>query len=207
VARLSVEAGYDVVLSNSRGPETLRDLVADIGPRAQAATVRDAAASGELVVVTIPFKAHKTVPVEPLAGKVVLDTGNYYPARDGQMASLDDRSETSSGLVQQHLSRARVAKVLNNITMANLLSLARPVASQDRSALPTAGDDAGAKTAAAQFLDSIGYGSVDAAGLADSWRREPGTPVFGDAVRRVRKPRGHARGEAVIRAALEHATH
>src|SRR3954467_11998409 len=95
-ARLAVAAGYDVVLSNSRGPETLADLVSALGPRARAATADEAAAAGELVVVTIPFRAYLDVPAVPLAGKAVLDTLNYYPQRDGQVAALDDGSTTSS---------------------------------------------------------------------------------------------------------------
>src|SRR3954452_8127752 len=94
VARLAVAAGYDVVLSNSRGPDTLADLVAELGPRARAATPAEAAAAGDLVVVTVPLKAYREVPVEPLRGKVVIDTNNYYPQRDGQIPELDDESTT-----------------------------------------------------------------------------------------------------------------
>src|SRR6266571_3895467 len=103
VARLAVAAGYDVVLSNSRGPETLAGLVAELGPKARAATPAEAAAAGDLVVVTIPLKNYRGVPAEPLAGKVVIDTGNYYPARDGRIPELDNGSLTSTELVQQHL--------------------------------------------------------------------------------------------------------
>src|SRR5690242_1667760 len=90
VARLAVDAGHDVVLSNSRGPETLRDLVDQLGPHARAATAAEAAAAGDIVVVTIPLKAYRQVPVEPLRGTVVIDTNNYYPQRDGHIAELDD---------------------------------------------------------------------------------------------------------------------
>ncbi|MFC7103750.1 NADPH-dependent F420 reductase [Nonomuraea rubra] len=97
VARLSVAAGYDVVLSNSRGPETLKDLVAELGPRARAATPAEAAAAGDLVVVSIPLRAYRDVPVEPLAGKPVLDTNNYYPQRDGNLpSSTTGRSRRAS---------------------------------------------------------------------------------------------------------------
>src|SRR6476659_8403207 len=100
VARLAVGAGHDVVLSNSRGPETLADLVAELGDHARAATSAEAAAAGDIVVVTVPLKAYRQVPVEPLRGKVVLDTNNYYPQRDGNIAELDDGSTTSSELLQ-----------------------------------------------------------------------------------------------------------
>src|SRR3954470_7379431 len=110
VARLAIAAGYDVVLSNSRGPETLAGLVAELGPHASADTPEGAATRGDLVVVTIPLRAIDAVPVAPLAGKVVVDTNNYYPERDGQIAELDDRSGTSAGLLQRHLPESRVVK-------------------------------------------------------------------------------------------------
>ena len=115
VARLAVDAGYDVVLSNSRGPETLADLVDRLGPRAQAATAADAAAAGDIVVVTVPLKAYRDVPVEPLRGKVVIDTNNYYPDRDGHIAELDDESTTTSALLQAHLPASKVVKAFNHI--------------------------------------------------------------------------------------------
>ena len=179
VARLAVDAGHDVVLSNSRGPETLADLVAELGPRARAATAPEAAAAGELVVVTIPFHAYLDVPAEPLAGKTVLDTLNYYPRRDGQVAAIDDGSTTSSELVQAHLSGSQVVKVFNNINFRHLASLGRPAGAPDRTALPMTGDDAGAKAAVAAFLDSIGYDAYDAGALAEGWRYQPGAPAYG----------------------------
>ena len=206
VARLSVAAGDQVVLSNSRGPQTLEELVTELGPLARAATAAEAAEAGELVVVTIPFGAYQSVPAEPLAGKVVLDTCNYYPSRDGQIAALDDHLLTSSGLLQQHLAGARVVKVFNNIFYAHLLSLSRPAGSEDRSYLPISGDDADAKTAVTKFLDSIGYGAVDGGSLADSWRQEPGTPVYGPPYGEFSNPDGTPAGEAVIRQALERAS-
>src|SRR3954471_8974989 len=99
VARLAVDAGHDVVLSNSRGPETLTDLVKRLGPRARAATSTDAAAGGGLAVVAVPLKASRQGPVEPLRGKIVIDTNNYYPDRDGHIAELDDESTTTSELL------------------------------------------------------------------------------------------------------------
>jgi predicted dinucleotide-binding enzyme len=179
VARLAVAAGYDVVLSNSRGPETLKDLVEELGPRARAATAAEAAEAGDLVVVSIPLRAYPTVPVEPLAGKVVMDTNNYYPSRDGQIAELDDKSATSSALLQRHLPTAHVVKVFNNIYSKHLLSLPRPTGAADRSALPIAGDDADAKATVTAFLDAIGYDAVDVGTLADSWRFEPDKPAYG----------------------------
>jgi len=179
VARLSVAAGYHVVVSNSRGPETLAELAAELGPLATAGTAEQAAEAGDLVVVSVPVKAFAEVPAKPLVGQVVMDTGNYYPQRDGHIAELDTGALTSSGLLQRCLPEAHVVKVFNNIFFRHLGSLARPHGAPDRSALPIAGDDEQAKAAVAAFLDSIGYDAVDAGPLAESWRQEPGTPAYG----------------------------
>jgi len=179
VARLSVAAGHRVVLSNSRGPETLQELVAELGPLATAATAGQAAEAGDLVVVSVPVKAFAEIPAKPLAGKPVLDTGNYYPQRDGQVEELDTGALTSSGLLQRYLPDAHVVKVFNNIYFKHLQSLARPSGADDRTALPVAGDDEAAKQQVIAYLDSIGYDAVDAGPLAQSWRQEPGTPAYG----------------------------
>jgi predicted dinucleotide-binding enzyme len=179
VARLAVDAGHDVVLSNSRGPETLADLVGELGPHARAATASEAAAAGDIVVVTIPLKAYRQVPVEPLRGKVVIDTNNYYPQRDGHIAELDDGTTTSSELLQAHLPESRVVKAFNNIYFGHLGSLQRPAGSPERSALAIAGDDEAAKRTVAQFLDSIGYDAYDVGPLSEGWRYQPGTPAYG----------------------------
>jgi predicted dinucleotide-binding enzyme len=205
VARLAVAAGHDVVLSNSRGPQTLRDLADELGPRARAATGEQAAEAGGIVVVTIPLKAYPTVPVKPLAGKVVIDTMNYYPDRDGHLAELDEGSVTSSGLLQRHLPDSAVVKAFNNIFFRHLASLARPSGAADRTFLPIAGDDAGAKAQVTAFLDSIGFGAVDAGPLADSWRQEPGTPVYGSPYGQFSDPAGTPAGAEGITAALAQA--
>jgi len=179
VARLSVAAGHTVVLSNSRGPQTLAELAAELGPLAAAATSEQAGEAGDLVVVSVPVKAFGDIPVKPLAGKPVLDTGNYYPQRDGHISELDTGALTSSGLLQRCLPESHVVKVFNNIFFKHLRRLARPSGAGDRSALPIAGDDPAAKAAVTAFLDSIGYDAVDGGPLADSWRQEPGTPVYG----------------------------
>jgi len=129
VARIALAAGYDVVLSNSRGPDTLADLVAELGPGASADTSAGAATRGDLVVVTIPLHAIDDVPVEPLAGKVVIDTNNYYPGRDGQIAELDDHTGTSAGLLQRHLPTSKVVKAFNHIGSAQLASEGSPAGS------------------------------------------------------------------------------
>jgi 8-hydroxy-5-deazaflavin:NADPH oxidoreductase len=202
VARLAVTAGHQVLLSNSRGPDTLKDLAAELGPLARATTGQEAAEGGELVVVTIPLRAVQSVPPGPLTGKVVIDTCNYYPQRDGHVPELDSGALTSSELVQRHLPSSAVVKVFNNIYYRHLESLARPAGAADRSYLPIAGDDAAAKAAVTAFLDSIGYGAVDAGPLAEGWRQQPGTPVYGEAYGSFQDPKGSPASAGAIRQAL-----
>ena len=185
LAQTALDAGYDVVLSNSRGPETLAALVAELAARpsvrgtVRAGTAEEAATAADLAVVTIPVKAIGQVPVEPLAGKVVIDTNNYYPQRDGHIAELDDGTTTSSELLQAHLPESRVVKAFNNIQFGHLGSLQRPAGSPERSVLAIAGDDDTAKQTVAQFLDSIGYDAYDVGALSEGWRFQPDTPAYG----------------------------
>jgi predicted dinucleotide-binding enzyme len=168
VARLAVVAGHQVVLSNSRGPQTLADLVVEFGPLARAATTEQAAAAGDIVVVTIPTNAVTTLPSTALAGKTVIDTGNYYPPRDGQIPELDNKQLTDSEYTQRFIRGADVVKALNNILFSHLLNLTRPASETDRTYLPIAGDNGPAKAAVARFLHEIGYGTVDAGSLSES---------------------------------------
>jgi predicted dinucleotide-binding enzyme len=165
------------VLRNSRDPETLADLVAELGEHAHAATPADAA-QADLVVATIPLNAYAQLPAAALAGKIVIDTMNYYPERDSRIAELDAGTVTSSALVQRHLADSHVVKAFNNIDFHRLFTLARPAGALDRSALPIAGDDETAKAQVAQLLDTLGYDAVDIGTLAESWRSEPTTPVY-----------------------------
>ena len=179
VARLAVAAGYDVVLSNSRGPESLKDLVEELGPHARAATPAEAGEVADLVMVSIPFVAYVNVPVEPLAGKTVIDTNNYYPDRDGVFPGIEDGSTTASKLLAEHLPTSHVVKVFSNIYFAHLAALPRPAGAPDRTALPIAGDDQNAKAQVAEFLNNIGFDAVDTGPLAEDWRFRPNTPVYG----------------------------
>ena len=193
VARLAIAGGYDVVVSNSRGPETLVELVQQLGDHARAGTSEEAAAEADLVVVSVPLEAVRELPAEPLAGKVVMDTVNYYPQRDGHIAELDDESSTTSELVARHLTGALVVKGFNNIAAPALGALARPPGSPDRTALPIAGDDEEAKQVVAGFLDDIGYDAVDAGPLAEGWRFQRDTaayarPYFGPGGREDPRP-------------------
>jgi hypothetical protein len=179
VARLAVAHGYDVVISNSRGPETLADLVAELGPKARAATVDDAAKAGDIVVVTIPLKSYRSVPVEPLAGKVVIDTNNYYPNRDGRIPELDDESTTTSELLQAHLPSSKVVKAFNHIYARELTTHGQPAGTPNRRALVIAGNDQQAKATVTRMLDQFGFDTVDAGPLAEGWRIQRDTPGYG----------------------------
>jgi predicted dinucleotide-binding enzyme len=178
LARLAIEAGLDAVLSNSRGPQTLSGLVDELGPQAQAATPAQAAAAGDWVVVTIPVGAIAAVPREPLVGKTVIDTGNYWAPRDGTIPELEAQELTDSELLQRHLAEAHVVKAFNNINYRHLIALPRPVGAADRTALPIAANDPGAKKHAAELLSLLGYDYVDMGPLTESWRSQVGTPVF-----------------------------
>ncbi len=206
VARLAVAAGHHVVMSNSRGPDTLSDLIAELGPHARAATPAEAAEAGEIVVVSIPFKAYTSVPVAPLAGKPVIDTNNYYAQRDGNYAELDDESTTSAELLQQHVPSGHVVKVFNNIYSRHLANLARPAGAPDRSVLPIAGDDAAAKAAVTAFLDSIGYDAYDLGPLAEGWRYQPGQPAYGPPYGSYEDESGTPASVDVVRTAIEKAS-
>jgi predicted dinucleotide-binding enzyme len=180
LATLFTQAGHQVALANSRGPETLADQVAALGPAARAVTATEAAAFGEVVVVAIPLGAYVELDPAPYAGKVVVDANNYYPSRDGHIAALDERRATSTGLLAEHLPGAHVVKAFNTIDYRNLATRGLPGApADDRMAIPVAGDAPAAKSVLGGLIDEIGFASVDAGTLADSWRQEPGTPVYG----------------------------
>jgi predicted dinucleotide-binding enzyme len=179
LARLAVAHGYDVVLSNSREPVTLDSLVAELGGHARGGRPVDAAAAGDIVVVTIPLKNISDVPVAPLAGKVVIDTNNYYPRRDGHIAELDSESTTSSELLQRHLPNSKVVKAFNHIVAAALTTDAQPAGTPNRRALAIAGNDANANAMVGALIDQFGFDVVDLGPLADSWRIQPETPGYG----------------------------
>ena len=176
VARLAIAAGHDVVLSNSRGPETLSELIAELGPQASAGTARQAAERGDIVVVTIPLKNYREVRAAPLAGRIVIDTDNYYPRRDGNVAELDSEQTTVSELLQAHLPNSHVVKAFNHIRAGDLASQGQS-GTQGRRALAIAGDDAAAKAAVTALIDSFGYDVVDAGPLSEGWRFQRDTPA------------------------------
>lgn len=179
IARAAIARGDEVVLSNSRGPETLAGLVAELGPRARAATTAETARAGDLLVVTIPFGAINQLPVEPFVGKIVMDTNNYYPERDGVFDEVENGAITVSGVLQRHLVGSRIVKAFNHIQAMQILSTATPSGTPGRRALAIAGDDEHAKRAVADFIDGIGFDTVDVGRLSESWRIDAGTPGYG----------------------------
>jgi predicted dinucleotide-binding enzyme len=179
LARLAVRHGYDVVISNSRGPETLKDLVRELGPHARADTPAQAAEAGDIVVVTIPLRNIGDVPVAPLAGKVVIDTNNYYPQRDGHVRELDREETTTSELLQRHLPGSRVVKAFNHIYASELTTDGQPAGTGNRRALAIAGNDVEAKGLVAQLIERFGFDVVDMGPLGESWRIQRDTPGYG----------------------------
>ena len=179
LARLAVANGYDVVVSNSRGPETLAALVAELGPKARAATPAEAAAAGDIVVVTIPLKNYRDVPVAPLAGKIVIDTNNYYPQRDGHIPELDNETTTTSELLQAHLPGSKVVKAFNHLYAASLTTDGQPAGTKNRRALAIAGNDTGANAVVTRLIDQFGFDVVDMGPLDESWRIQRDTPGYG----------------------------
>ena len=191
--------GHDVSVANSRGPETLHSLAKETGARPT--TVHDAAHDKDLVIVTIPERSVRDLPRDLFAGErtvVVVDTGNYYPKRDGRISSIEE-GQTESSWVAEQLGRP-VVKAFNTIYADHLLKRGRAADQAGRIALPVAGDDKAAKAVVMRLIDELGFDAVDAGTLTESWKQQPGTPVYGadlpadgvrralDEARRERKP-------------------
>ncbi|MEU8662144.1 NADPH-dependent F420 reductase [Actinoplanes philippinensis] len=182
VARSAVRAGWHVVISNSRGPESLAGLIAELGPLARAATPAEAARAGDLVVAAIPLAGYEQLPRTALAGRTVIDTMNYAPAVTGwARPELDADELTSSELVQRFLDGSSVVKAFHDVNGRLLRELARPAGAPDRTALPITGDDPGAKARVTGLIDDLGFDTVDVGGLAESWRIGPNTPLYFEA--------------------------
>ncbi len=178
VARALTALGEEVVIANSRGPETLAPLIDELGSTARAATAEDAAAAGDVVVVTVPLAAYREIPAAPLAGKIVLDTNNYYWERDGHIAELDRGEATTSGLLQAHLPESKVVKAFNHIEAAGITTTGSPAGSPDRRALGTASDHDDAIVLVTELYDRIGFDTVSAGPLRESWRLERDRPAY-----------------------------
>lgn len=178
LARAFTGIGYDVVIANSRGPETLQALIDEIGPKARAATVDEVAQAGEVVVVTVPLAAYRTIPVAPLLGKIVLDTNNYYWERDGHIPALDAGEATTSGLLQEHLDGAKVAKAFNHIMAKDITTTGAPAGTPGRRALGTASDFPEAIEFVTDLYDKLGFDTVSVGPLSESWRLERDRPAY-----------------------------
>lgn len=179
-ARLFVRAGHEVALSNSRGGEGLEKLVAELGEKAQATTIEDAARFGEVLLVAIPFGKFRTLPAEAFNGKVVIDAGNYYPQRDGSFAELDSGQTTSSEMLASHLKGARLVKGFNTIWFEHLATQGKTeLPLEERRAIFVAGDDTQASEVVARLIEEIGFAAVATGGLGDGGRQQqPGTDVY-----------------------------
>ncbi|WP_062212580.1 NADPH-dependent F420 reductase [Demequina oxidasica] len=177
-AKAAIAKGYDVVISNSRGPETLGDLMSELGAKATAATAEDAATAGDFVLVAVPLKNYREVPVDPLVGKLVIDANNYYFERDGQIPALDNNETTTAQMLQEHLPDSHVVKAFNNIPAKDIPTDGTATGTENRRALPIAGNDANAKERVTALLDEFGFDAVDVGPLEDSWRVERDRPAY-----------------------------
>jgi predicted dinucleotide-binding enzyme len=175
-AAVALKHGHEVMLSNSRGPETLFTLRAVL--QCKTGTTEEAAAFGDLVLVAIPLSNYASVPSAPLEGKIVIDANNYYPERDGHIAVLDRKETTTSELLARHLPKSKVVKALNALEAPGIEQEGRLPNSSDRRAHPIAGDDASAKEVVAGLLTEFGLEVVDAGPLAAGRSFEAGTPAY-----------------------------
>ncbi len=179
LAKLFVDAGQEVAVSNSRGPETLASLLEELGGRAQAMTAAEAERFGDVIIVSVPMGRYREVPTDAVAGKVVIDTNNYYPQRDGHLEELDSDHTTSSELLQAHLPGSRVVKAFNAIQWMRLRDDGRPAGDPERLGIPISGDDQAAKRTVSELIDQIGFDPVDAGTLAEGGRKhQTGAPAY-----------------------------
>ena len=178
LARAAIATGYDVVIANSRGPETLAHLIAELGPSARAATAAEAAAAGDFVIVAVPLRLENDLPVAELAGKIVLDTNNYMPWRDGHYAVVDSGEKTVHELRQEHLPTSKVAKAFTHIQAPRLFLSASPPGTPGRHALSVSSDHPQAVQLVTRLYDQFGFDTVDNSPLSESWRSGPGQPAW-----------------------------
>ena len=178
IAKAAIANGYDVVLSNQQGPDSLADIVKELGPHASAATPAEAAETGDFAVVAIPISTIDQVPVEALAGKVVISTINYFPDRLGHIAEIDNGSTTAPGLLQQHLPKSKVVRAFSMIDAADMSEDGHPEGDPKRRALALSGDDAEAKQLVAGLYNQFGFDALDIGDLDESWRVDAGQKAF-----------------------------
>ena len=179
-AKLFVDAGHEIAIANSRGPETLNDLVANLGDHAKAVTVEEASRFGDIVFISIPFGKYKGLPTDAFQGKIVIDSNNYYPDRDDQFHELDNDSTTSTEILAEHLKGARIVKGFNTIWFEHLRTQGnKDISVEERRAIFIAGNDAEAKAVVADLIEQIGFAPVDTGDLGDGGRaQQPGSGIY-----------------------------
>jgi predicted dinucleotide-binding enzyme len=174
----AIAKGHEIVIANNSGPETLAELVAQLGPKVRAARAADAAEAGKFVIVAIPIAGAEALPVEQLAGKPVLTTCNYFAQRDGPIAELDSGNMTVPEYVQARLPTSKVVRAFNHLDAAAIATDGMPAGTPNRRALGYAGDDPGAKALTADLYEQFGFDAVDVGSLADAWRLDVDQPTF-----------------------------
>jgi len=178
IARAAIAANYNVVIANSRGPETLDTLIQQLGPKATAATAENAAKAGDFVVIAVPLKLANNMPIEALAGKIVIDTNNYMAWRDGKFPIVDSGEKTVHELRQEQLPTSKVVKAFTHIQAPRVLKWARPKGAKDRAALTVSSDYPEAVALVTKLYDEFGFDTVDNSPLKESWRTAPGQPAW-----------------------------
>lgn len=178
IARAAIATGYKVIIANSRGPETLSSLIAELGPSARAATAADAAAGGDFVVIAVPLKLTNDMPVAQLAGKIVLDTNNYMAWRDGHYPAIDSGEKTIHELRQEQLPTSMVAMAFTHIQAPRLFISAKPAGTTGRHALSVSSNSPEAVALVTRLYDQFGFDTVDNSPLSESWRSGPGQPAW-----------------------------
>ncbi|MFZ3483551.1 NADPH-dependent F420 reductase [Sphingomonas sp. 3-13AW] len=178
IARAAIASGYEVVLANSRGPQTLEELISQLGPSARAATAAEAAAAGDFVVVAVPLKLENNLPAEALAGKVVIDTNNYMPWRDGNYPVVDSGEKTEHELRQEQLAASKVVKAFTHIQAPRILTWGRPRGAPDRLALTASSNFPEAVEIVRRLYEEFGFDTVNNSPLSESWRTRPGQPAW-----------------------------
>jgi 8-hydroxy-5-deazaflavin:NADPH oxidoreductase len=178
IAKAAIANGYDVILSNNQGPASLAGLVKELGPHARAATPEEAAEDCDFAVVAIPITTIDQVPVEPLAGKVVISTINYFPDRLGHIPDIDSGATTAPGLLQRHLPKSKVVRAFSMLDAADMSGDGHPAGDPKRRALALAGDDPDANALVAKLYNQFGFDALDIGSLDESWRVDFGQKAF-----------------------------
>lgn len=178
IARAAIASGHQVVIANSRGLETLKGLIDELGPSARAAKAAGAALAGDFVVIAVPLKVVNDMPAEELAGKIVLDTNNYMVWRDGQIPIIDSGEKTEHELRQEQLPKAKVVKAFTHIQAPRITIDGRPAGTPGRLALSASSDFPEAVELVTGLYDQFGFDTVDHSPLSESWRSRPGQPAW-----------------------------